>query len=118
MPSTNHKFPGHIASFAEIDRAAKGRGIMNSGPQDQVVRLVPLAAQVQGVIVPSLGVETLRVALDSGIKLDSAGGGLARLGIADWSVMLHDDGLTWLRFSHHTEEFAVPAAAVFAGEVK
>ncbi|MEO7741912.1 MAG: CHASE2 domain-containing protein [Usitatibacter sp.] len=118
MLGTIQKYPGYIASVPEIDRAAKGRGILNSGPQDQVVRMVPLVAQVQGVIVPSLGVETLRVALDSVLKVDSLGGGLARLGIADWSVPFHDDGLTWVRFSRHTEEFTAPAAGVFAGDLK
>ncbi len=118
MLATIQKYPGHIASVPEIDRAAKGRGILNSGPQDQVVRVVPLVAQVQGVIVPALGVETLRVALASGLKVESLGGGLARLDIADWSVPFHDDGLTWVRFSRHSEEFTVPAAGVLAGDVK
>ena len=118
MFETIQSYIGHVASVPEIDRAAKGRGVMNSGPQDQVVRMVPLAVEVQGVVVPSLGVETLRVALDSRLKIDSEGSGLARLGIADWSVPFQDDGLTWLRFSHHTEDFVVPAAVVFAGDVK
>lgn len=118
MTDTLQKYAGHSASVPAIDRAAKGRGIMNSGPQDQVVRMVPLVAQVQGVVVPSLGVETLRVALDSGLRIESQGGGLARLGIADWSVPFQDDGHTWLRFSPHSEEFTVPAAGVLAGDVK
>jgi serine phosphatase RsbU (regulator of sigma subunit)/CHASE2 domain-containing sensor protein len=118
MIASIQKYPGFIASVPEIDHAAKGRGILNSGPQDQVVRMVPLVALVQGVVVPSLGVETLRVALDSGLKIDALGGGLARLAIADWSVPFHDDGLTWLRFSNHTEEFTVPAAGILAGDVK
>ena len=109
---------GHVASIPEIDRAAKGRGILNSGPQDQVVRLVPMVAQVQGVVVPSLGVETLRVALDRGIRIDSLGSGLARLGIGDVSVPFQEDGLAWLRYSPHTDELTVPAAGVFAGDVK
>ena len=118
MLGTIQKYAGHIASVHEIDSAAKGRGILNSGPQDQVVRLVPLAAQVQGVVIPSLGAETLRVALDTAIRIDAARGGLARFGIADWSVSMQDDGLAWLRFSPHTDEFTVPAASVLAGEVK
>lgn len=118
MLGTIQKYPGYIASVPEIDRAGKGRGILNSGPQDQVVRMVPMMAQVQGVIVPSLGVESLRVALDSGLKIDSLGGGLARLAIADWSVPFQDDGLAWLRFSRHTYDFTLSAAGVLAGDVK
>src|SRR5450631_3272750 len=55
-------WPGYIGSLDVIDAAAAGHGLMNSGPQDQVVRVVPIVERIQGVIVPTLGVESVRVA--------------------------------------------------------
>lgn len=115
---TIRKFPGHIGSVEVIDAAAAGRGIMNSGPQDQVVRVVPLVAQVQGVIVPSLGVETLRLAIGSGLRLATRPGGLISLRFGDSETVLQDDGNTWLRFSRHSTENTVPAAGLLAGETQ
>ena len=108
---------GHIGNLAMLDAAAAGRGVMNSGPQDQVVRVVPLVLNVQGAIVPSLGVETLRVAADAGISLKHAGGGLLRLSFDQVDVRLQDDGHTWLRYSPHDPSGSVPAAGVMAGDV-
>jgi serine phosphatase RsbU (regulator of sigma subunit)/CHASE2 domain-containing sensor protein len=110
-------YPGHVASLGVIDAAAAGRGIMNSGPQDQVVRVVPLVAQVHGVVVPSLGVETLRTAMDAGLRLSARGGGLLSLKFGDSETVLQEDGNTWLRYSPYTTENVVPAAGVMAGEV-
>ncbi|MGZ5096587.1 MAG: SpoIIE family protein phosphatase [Usitatibacter sp.] len=115
---TIRKFPGHIGSVEVIDAAAAGRGIMNSGPQDQVVRVVPLVAKVQGVIVPSLGVETLRLAIGSGVRLATEPGGLMSLRFGDSGTLLQDDGNTWLRYSSHSTENTVPAAGLLAGETK
>jgi serine phosphatase RsbU (regulator of sigma subunit) len=112
------RYPAHLGNLAVIDQAAAGRGLMNSGPLDQVVRVVPLAAQVQGTIVPSLGVETLRVAVDSGLRLRALGNGLLELAFADAVTRLQDDGNTWLRFSAYDSDDAVPAATVLSGEVK
>ena len=112
------RYPAHIGNVAVIDRAAAGRGLMNSGPLDQVVRVVPLVAEVQGSIVASLGVETLRVAIDSGLRLRALGGGMLELAFGDASARLQDDGTTWLRFAPYEADNAVPAAAVMAGDIK
>ena len=109
--------PGHIGNIGVIDAQAAGRGVMNSGPQDRVVRMVPLVMDVQGAFVPSLGVETLRVAADSGLSLARIRGGLLRLSFDQVDVKLQGDGQTWLRFSKHDPAAAVPAAGVIAGDV-
>ena len=111
------RYPAHIGNLEVIDRAAAGRGLMNAGPLDQVVRVVPLVAQVQGSIVPSLGVETLRVAVDAGLRLAAPGNGLLELSFGDAATRMQDDGNTWLRFSPYEADEAVPAAAVLSGEV-
>ncbi|HYC36191.1 MAG TPA: CHASE2 domain-containing protein [Usitatibacter sp.] len=117
VQATLHKYPGHIASVPVVDAAAESRGIMNSGPQDQVVRQVPLLAEVQGALVPSLGVETFRVAVGERLKVAARAGGLAEVAAGKFRVTMQDDGHTWLRFSRHTYAFSVPAVEVMTGAV-
>ena len=112
-----HNYPGHIRSLDAIDRAAAGRGLMNAGPADQVVRRVPLVAMVQGVVVPSLGVETLRVALGAPLTL-STGGGLLELRFGEVHTQAQLDGTTWLRMGPHDVERFVSARDVLSGNVR
>ena len=90
---------GHIASVDVIDSAAAGRGLLSSGPQDQVVRRAPLVVRMRGTIVPSLAVETMRVAIGGAIRLEDAPGGLLGLRVGEASTRLQDDGTTWIRYS-------------------
>jgi adenylate cyclase len=109
-------FPGHIGNLPLIDDQAAGRGLMNSGAQDQVVRLVPLVVAVQGVPVAALGVETLRVALGAGMRLSAEPGGLLEMRFGGVRTRLQGDGHTWLRFSPHSRDHAIPAAGLIAGD--
>ena len=117
IPGRLQNHPGHLGNLEVIDAAAAGRGLMNSGPPDQVVRRVPLAERVQGVIVPSLGVETLRVAIGAGLRLDDARGGLLTLRFADVETRLQEDGTTWVRFARRDDERLISAYEVLAGKV-
>ncbi len=108
---------GWIGSLAVIDSAAESRGLMNSGPQDQIVRVVPLVERVQGVIVPSLGVESLRVAVGAGMRIADAPGGLLALRFSDVETRMQDDGTAWLRFGKHDEDRMVSAYEVLSGKV-
>ena len=112
------QFPGHIRSIPPIDSAAASRGIMNSGPVDQVVRVVPLVANVQGQIVPSLGLESFRVATGAGLRLDRRGKaeGLLGLSFGSYSTVVQEDGTTWLRYGPHDNDRFVPAVAVMQGK--
>lgn len=110
-------YAGHLGNLEMIDANAAGRGLMNSGQQDQVVRVVPLVARVQGVIVPSLGVETLRVALGTGLRLDAASAGLVAMRIEDLVTRMQDDGTTWLRMAPYDEARPVSAYEILSGKV-
>ena len=111
-------FPGHIRSIDPIDAAAAGRGVMNAGPADQVVRIVPLVANVQGHIVPSLGVEALRVAWGAGLRLDNRKQpeGLLAVQFGDASTVAQDDGTTWLRYSPSDPSRFVSALELLEGK--
>ena len=110
-------YPGYIGSLEAIDRAAASRGLMNAGPADQVVRQVPHAAYVQGVIVPSLGVETLRVALGAPLTLQREGE-LAELRFGEVRNRMQIDGTTWLRMGPHDPTRFVSAHDVLSGSFR
>jgi CHASE2 domain-containing sensor protein len=111
-------YAGHLGSIDPIDRAAAGRGLMNSGPGDQVVRKVPYLAVVQGVVIPSLGIETLRVALESPPITIARDGAFARLKFGEVSNLLQTDGTAWLRMGPHDPGRFVSAHDVLAGTVR
>jgi adenylate cyclase len=111
------EFAGHLGNIAPLDGAARGRGLLNTGPPDQVVREVPIIARVQGVLVPTLGIEALRVASGSTMRLEPAAGGFLRLRFAGATVPMQADGNAWLRFSPHDPSRFVSAADVLAGKL-
>ena len=106
------QYPGHIGSIDVIDKAAASRGLTSSGPADQVIRQVPLLANVQGMIVPLLAVETLRVAAGTGMKIEAARGGLLRMRFDQVDIAFQGDGTTWLRIGPHEAERFVLAHQV------
>jgi adenylate cyclase len=108
-------FPGYVGDVPVIDAAAASHGLITSGQEGEVIRVIPMVARVAGAIVPSLGVETLRTALDAGITLTPASHGLARLAFGGVSTRIHDDGTAWLRMGPHDEARFVPAADVLDG---
>jgi len=110
-------FVGHIGNVKVLDDAAAGRGLLDSGQPEQVVRVVPLVERVQGVIVPSLGVESLRVAAAAGIRIDDAPAGLLTLRFDQVDTRMQDDGTTWLRISHENPARYISAAKVLNGTV-
>lgn len=108
-------FSAHLGSIPILDQAASGRGLMNSVGRDQVVRSVPVVARVQGVIVPALAIEALRVANDAGIRLSRGASGTIEMRLAGARFPLQDDGRAWLRFSPHDPRRIVSAADVLGG---
>jgi adenylate cyclase len=116
-PIALREFAGHIGNVPALDAAAAGRGLLNAGPRDQVVRVVPLVARVQGTIVPSLGVEALRVAADAGLVLAPRDDGYLALGIGALGTTLQDNGTAWLRFGRHDNRRFVRAIDVLEGRV-
>lgn len=110
------EFGGHIGNVAPLDAAAQGRGLVNTGAVEQVVRTVPMVARVQGAIVPALGVEALRVASGSGLRLDAMGDGRLRLRFDGVDAPLQEDGSAWLRFGRHDPARFVSAADVLSGK--
>ena len=106
------RYTTHLSSIGIIDAAAAGRGIVNAVDHGQVVREVPLFARVEEVIVPSLPVETLRLALKSDVRLSIQPNGFLGLEMGRVKFNLQDDGNTWVRFAPSDAERVVSAADV------
>ena len=119
----------HFTSLAEnipeLAGAASGRGNFSLvGEVDGIVRRVPLAVRVGNVIVPSLGVEILRVATGQksyGIRMEKQYGGttsgVAAVTVAGVSIQTDHNALLYIRFGPHDEKRFVSAADVIAGRV-
>ena len=72
-----YRFPGLLRNVEVLEQAAAGRGLFTIRPErDGIVRRVPMIMLAQGMTMPSLSFEMLRVATGSGtilIKADKAG---------------------------------------------
>jgi serine phosphatase RsbU (regulator of sigma subunit) len=108
----------HLASVAEIDEAAAGRGLISVDVPERLVRRVPLVARVGDAPVPALALELWRVG--SGARhftLSDAPGGLLTVEFADAAVPVQRDGSMWLRYSAHDPARFLSAADVLAGGI-
>jgi serine phosphatase RsbU (regulator of sigma subunit) len=76
-----------------------------------------MVSRVQGVEVPSLGVETVRAGSDKGLRIASRDWGLLTLRIEGLESPIQGDGTAWLRMGHHEEGRFVSAASVMSGKI-
>lgn len=120
-----YPFASLAENIPELAGAASGRGNFSLvGEVDGIVRRVPLAVRVGDVIVPSLGVEILRVATGQksyGIRMERKYGGttsgIAAVTVAGVSVQTDQNALLYIRFGPHDEKRFVSAADVIANRV-
>ena len=55
-------FPGLLRNVSVLEKAAAGRGLFTINPErDGIVRRVPMMLRAQGMLMPSLSFEILRV---------------------------------------------------------
>jgi len=119
-PGANlRQFGGVMTSLDELDLAAPGHGLL-SAPDTEggVVRSIPLVARVGDTLVPTLGIEMLRVAtgVPSVIVL-AQGAQVKAVSVADLTVPTSAEGVVWLHFSPRDARRFVSAADVLAGRV-
>jgi CHASE2 domain-containing sensor protein/serine phosphatase RsbU (regulator of sigma subunit) len=111
-------YESRLSSIPGLVRAAAGQGLISAGSLTRVVRRVPAVARVQGSVVPTLGLEMLRVAIGAPpVGLSSRPGGLLEIGIGELRIPAQGDGTLWLRYSPHDPQRFVSAAAVLEGSV-
>ncbi len=113
------KFPGLLRNTQVLEKAAGGRGLLTINPErDGIIRRVPMILEAQGVIMPSLSFEVLRLATGTDtifIKSDKAG--ITSVGVKGFQVPTDRNGQLWVHFAHYDPSIYVPAVAVLDGSV-
>ena len=111
------RYEATLRSVEEIDRVAKGHGLLNFEAERGVVRSMPLVAAAGGAVLPSFGVEILRVATAAPLLSVRVGAaGVESVGIGGLLVPTEPDGSVRLRFSRTDPARFVSAADVLAGK--
>ncbi|HKU05316.1 MAG TPA: adenylate/guanylate cyclase domain-containing protein, partial [Bradyrhizobium sp.] len=109
-----YKFPGLLRNVEVLEQAAAGRGLFTVRPErDGIVRRVPMVMVAQGVVMPSLTFEMLRVASGSGtilIKTDKAG--IKSVAVKGFSIPTDANGQLWVHYARHDPSLYVSAVDV------
>ena len=114
-----YKFDGLLRNVRLLEEAAAGRGVFTVVPErDGIIRRVPMLLQAQGVTMPSLSFEMLRVASGSGtilIKTDKAG--IISIGMQHFQLPTDSRGQLWVHYARHDPSLYVSAVDVLDGRV-
>jgi adenylate cyclase len=113
------RFPGLLRNVPVIEAAAAGRGLFTIRPErDGIVRRVPVIMQAQGVIMPSLTFEMLRVVSGSDTMLvKTSKEGIQSVGVKGFTIPTDKNGQLWVHFAKQDPSIYVPAVDVLEGRV-
>jgi adenylate cyclase len=113
------QFPGLLRNVRVIEEAAAGRGLFTVVPErDGIVRRVPMLMQAQGITMPSLSFEMLRVASGAGtilIKADKYG--IKSIRVKSFEIPTDKNGQLWVHYAHRDPSIYVSAVDVLDGRV-
>jgi adenylate cyclase len=113
------RFPGLLRNVPVLEQAAAGRGLFTILPErDGIVRRVPMIMQAQGVTMPSLSFEMLRVATGSDtilIKTDKAG--IQSIGVKGFQIPTDAHGQLWVHYAQGDPSIYVSAVDLLDGRV-
>ena len=102
-----------------LEQAAAGRGLFTIRPErDGIVRRVPMIMVAQGITMPSLTFEMLRVASGSGtilIKADKAG--IQSVGVKGFPIPTDANGQLWVHYARRDPSIYVSAVDVLDNRV-
>jgi adenylate cyclase len=116
--ATVQNFRGAVANLASLDAAAAGAGSFTiTAARDQIIRRLPLLFALDGKLVPSLALETLRVAADEdtiGVRAERNGGPSSpvtgyTVRIGDYEAPLDVDGSMLLHHGPRPAESTISA---------
>jgi adenylate cyclase len=114
-----YEFPGLLRNTPVLEQAAGGRGMLTINPErDGIVRRVPMIMLAQGITMPSLSFEMLRVVTGTDtifIKTDVAG--IKSLGVKGFQIPTDLNGQLWVHFARHDPSIVVSALDVLEGRV-
>src|SRR5262245_29114747 len=114
-----YQFRGLLRNVEVLEQAAAGRGLFTIRPErDGIVRRVPMIMLAQGITMPSLTFEMLRVASGSGtilIKADKAG--IQSVGVRGFTIPTDANGQLWVHYSRRDPSIYVSAVDVMDNRV-
>jgi adenylate cyclase len=114
-----YSFPGLLRNIPILEKAAAGRGLFTiKTERDGIVRRVPMVLRAQGVTMPSLTLEMLRVITATPtilIKTDQAG--LKSVGVRGLTIPTDRNGQLWVHFARRDPSIYVSAADVLDNTV-
>jgi len=113
------KFADLVHSIPVLDEAAKGVGLVTFGADlDGVVRRVPAAVDVAGQIIPTLAIETLRVATgQQTIAIRTGKGGVEGIVLKGVAIPTDGEAHIWVHYAPPGFDRYVSAADILAGRV-
>jgi adenylate cyclase len=113
------EWAGLLRNVPALEAAAAGRGLFSIRPErDGIVRRVPMIMLAQGVTMPSLSFEMLRVVTGTDtIFIKSDQGGIKSVGVKGFQIPTDANGQLWVHFGHRDPSLYVSAKDVLAGEV-
>jgi adenylate cyclase len=113
------KFAGLLRNVPALEAAAAGRGLVTiRNERDGIVRRVPMLTVAQGITMPSLTFEMLRVATGTDtIFVKSDGAGVKSLSVQGFEVPTDGNGRLWVHFARHDPTIYVSASDVLDGLV-
>jgi len=113
------QFPGLLRNVRVVEEAAAGRGLFTIVPErDGIIRRVPMLMLAQGVMMPALSFEILRVASGSGtilIKADK--NGIQSIGVKGLQIPTDKNGQLWVHYAPADASIYVSAIDVLEGKV-
>src|SRR3954454_9164011 len=113
------QFPGLLRNTPLLEEAASGRGLLTiKTERDGIVRRVPMVMQAQGVTMPSLSFEMLRVASGSDtILIKSSDVGIVSVAVKGFAIPTDLYGQIWVHFAPNDPSIYISAADVLEGKV-
>ncbi len=112
-------FPEIIRNVPELEAAAQGRGVVTIRPErDGIIRKLPLVVRIKGKLLPSLALESLRVATGQQamlIRTDEFG--VESVVVAGVAIPVDRNAKAWLHFQPHDPSIFVSAADVLAKRI-
>ncbi len=113
------QLPGLLRNVPVLEQAAAGRGLFTiKGERDGIVRRVPMILQAQGLTMPSLSLEMLRVVTNTPtilVRNDKAG--VRSVGVRGLTIPTDKNGQLWVHFAKHDPSIYVSAADVLDSTV-
>jgi adenylate cyclase len=107
-----------LRSVEPIDAAAAGHGLINADPERGIVRRLPMVARVGDALLPSLGLEMLRLAAaEEAIWVEAPSGRIVAVGVGAVRIPTERDGGLWIHYAPGDGRRFVSAADVLAGTV-